>query len=92
MLVTFIKFDLVIHEMNLRICFKFWKQVNVVLTDTVNSQYFLNDCQHVVSLRNLKDLKSIYYTDTEMLEFISNKHEVSTSIKIGQSNLWNQRP
>lgn len=60
--------------------------------DTVNAQYFLNDCQHVVSLTNLKDPKSVYYTDTEVLDFIANKHEVSTSIKIGQSNLWNQPP
>jgi len=40
MLVTFIKFYLVIHEMNLHICFKLWKQVNIILTDTVNAQYF----------------------------------------------------
>lgn len=78
--------------MNLHICFKLWKQVNIILTDTVNAQYFWNDCQHVVSLRNLTHPKSVYYTDTEVLEFIANKHEVSTSIKIDQCNLWNQPP
>jgi hypothetical protein len=67
-----------------------WKKVGIVLTDAVNAQYFLNDCQHIGSLRNLKYPKSVYYTDTEVFEFRSNKHEVSTSVKVGQSNLWDQ--